>query len=113
MHYLTSILLSVFVFKLSIEAFVCILDEGISHLILVFGREDFGAGESPWLISIELGRILVRTQVHTEGELVLCELSSLNQVMEVIRVANVIDVDISWSMHGLATLPSLNDLLKL
>ena len=84
MHYLTCILLSVFVFELSVEAFVCILDEGVSHLILALRREDFGARETPWLISIELGGVFVRTQVHTEGELVFCELTSLNQVMEVI-----------------------------
>ena len=33
--------------------------------------------------------------------------------MEVIRVANEVDVDISWGVHGLPALPSLNDLLKL
>ena len=33
--------------------------------------------------------------------------------MEVIRVANKVDVDISWGVHGLPALPSLNDLLKL
>ena len=84
MHYLTCILLSVFVFKLSIEAFVCILDERVSHLVLAFRREDLGPGESPWLVSIELSRVLVRTQVHTEGEFVFSELASLDQVMKVI-----------------------------
>ena len=34
-------------------------------------------------------------------------------MMEVIRVANKVNVDISWGMHGLPALPSLNDLLKL
>ena len=33
--------------------------------------------------------------------------------MEVIRVSNKVDVDISWGVHGLPALPSLNDLLKL
>ena len=33
--------------------------------------------------------------------------------MEVIRVAHIVDINISWGMHGLSTLPSLNDLLKL
>ena len=67
MHYLTCILLSVFVFELAVEAFVCILDEGVSHLILALRREDLRAWKSPWLVSIELGGVLVRTQVHTEG----------------------------------------------
>ena len=66
-HYLTSILLSVFVFELAVEAFVCILDEGVSHLILALRREDLGAWQTPWLVSIELGGVLVGTQVHTEG----------------------------------------------
>ena len=60
-----------FVLELSIEAFVCILDEGVGHFVLVFGGEDLGAGEPPRLISIEVGRVLVRTQVHAEGELIL------------------------------------------
>ena len=59
------------VLELSIEAFVCILDESVGHFILVFGGEDLGAGESPRLISIEVGRVLVGAQVHAEGELVL------------------------------------------
>ena len=65
-HYLSSILFSVFVFELAIEAFVCILDEGVSHLVLALRREDFGSWKAPWLSSIELRRVLVRTQVHTK-----------------------------------------------
>ena len=34
-------------------------------------------------------------------------------MVEVIRVANKVDVDISWGVHGLSALPSLNDFLKL
>ena len=33
--------------------------------------------------------------------------------MEVIRVSNKVDVDISWGVHRLPALSSLNDLLKL
>lgn len=92
MHYLPCVLLRMLVFKLRSELFVRVCQERVRQRVLLLRLEHLRARHLPGLKSIELSRILVGTQIHAESELIFRVLSCLNEMMEVVRVANDVDV---------------------
>ena len=54
----------------------------------------------PRLISIELGRIFVLSQVHSKRNFVFGELAPTpNQVVVLGRITDEVDVGIGWRIH--------------
>ena len=76
-HDLPGILLSVLVLELGSEGLVCVLHKRVSFDVLVLRGEGLGAGVAPSVCGVELSCVLVLAQVHTEGQLIFCELARL------------------------------------
>ena len=113
MHDLTRVLFRVLVFEHLLKSLVRLSQERLCVVVLLARAERLRSGQPPRIRSVELRRVLVRAQVHVEGELVLGKLASFDQVVEIVRVADKINVHIGRRSYRLPALSAADDFLEL
>ena len=114
---LVRILLREFVVKLLLELLInqVLVLHGFSPLH--FWTEMLDSREEEWLNRIELGGVLVVTQVKLEVELSLVRealvfRALINQVLEGRTVTGIVPIQIDGSLDRLARVASLKNLIK-
>ena len=99
-HDFTNVFLMMFILKFVVEGLVRLREEHVCLLILVFGGESFICSRVPWFIGIELSRILILSQVHSERNFVFGQFATTSdQVVILGRVSDEVDVGIRWCVH--------------
>ena len=102
-----------FILKLARESFICLSEEGVGLRILFLGGEGLCTWKSPGICGIEISSVLVLSKVHAEAQFIFSQLASLDQVMEVVRVANEVDVQVRWRVNRLSALAATQHFLEL
>ena len=101
----TNVFLMMFILKFVIEGLVCLLQEHICLFELVSRWESFIGSCVPWFASIELGRIFILSQVHSERNFVFGQFATMPDQMIIIRrITNEVDVGVGWCVHWLPAL---------
>ena len=78
--------------KLAREVFICTGEVSIILLVLRFRSVLSGPRQFPGICRVELGSVFVLTEVHAESKVILCQLATFDQMVEVVRIANQVDV---------------------
>ena len=113
MHDFTNIFLLMFILKSSFEGLVCLRKEHICLIILVTWRESFVSSWMPWFISIELGRIFILSQIHSERNFIFGQLATTpDQVIVIRRITDEVNVGVCRCVHWLSALSASLYLLE-
>ena len=101
----TNVLLMMFILKFVIEGLVCLLQERICLFKLVSRWESFIGSCVPRFAGIELGRIFILSQVHSERNFVFGQFATMPDQMVIIRrITNEVDVGVGRCIHWLSAL---------
>ena len=87
------------VLELGCKTFVCIVEERIRRLVLASGLEYLGPREAPGLLCIEVCCVFVRAEVHAEGQFILRQFPTFDQVVVIVRIANEVDIKVGRRSH--------------